>query len=50
MRINSFDELIAAAGKLGPATIAVAAADDADVLAALQQAESMDLARGPGFN
>lgn len=46
MPITSFTELIDVAKKAGPAEIAVAAADDADVLAALKEAESMGLARG----
>lgn len=46
MPIKSFPELTAAARQLGPARIAVAAADDADVLEALREAEAMGLATG----
>ena len=46
MPIRNFQELIEAARALGPVDIAVAAADDPDVLEALKQAEEMDLARG----
>jgi phosphate butyryltransferase len=43
---KSLDELVAAARSEGPASIAVAAGQDPDVLQALKQAQSMGLAEG----
>jgi phosphate butyryltransferase len=44
--VKSLDELVAAAVSDGPASIAVAAGQDPDVLQALKQAQSMGLAEG----
>ena len=44
--VKSLDELVAAARSEGPASIAVAAGQDPDVLQALKQAQSMGLAEG----
>ena len=44
--VKSLDELVAAARREGPASIAVAAGQDPDVLQALKQAQSMGLAEG----